>query len=58
MPIIHPCEKDWRIRWVKGNTIVVDSKIKRFGEIEIDFGPYMIIKRLPNYNKHIIGFVP
>lgn len=47
LPIIQPCEKDWRIKLVLEDKIVVDDKIKRFGGIEIDYGPYAIINKLP-----------
>lgn len=47
LPIIQPCEKDWRIKLVTNNKIIIDDKIKRFGNLEIDFGPYAIITQLP-----------
>ncbi len=47
LPIIHPCEKDWRIRLIQKGKAVIDDKIKRFGSLEIDYGPYVIITELP-----------
>lgn len=47
LPIIQPCEKDWRIRLVRDNKVVLDDKIKRFGNVEIDHGPYAIITEVP-----------
>ena len=46
-PIIHPCRKDWRIRWTQNEKVIKDDKIKRFGNIEIDHSSYMIIMELP-----------
>lgn len=45
-PIIFPCHYDWRIRWKKDNTIIVDDKVKYFGTQEICFGKYIIINQL------------
>jgi len=47
LPIIQPCEKDWRIKLVMNNKIIIDDKIKRFGNFEIDFGAYVVITQLP-----------
>jgi GNAT superfamily N-acetyltransferase len=47
LPIIRPCEKDWRIKCVEGGKVIIDDKIKRFGNVEIDYGPYAIITELP-----------
>ncbi|HTM92375.1 MAG TPA: GNAT family N-acetyltransferase, partial [Flavisolibacter sp.] len=47
LPIIQPCEKDWRIRLVLNNKVVIDDKIKRFGNVEIDHGSYAIIFEVP-----------
>ncbi|HNP98507.1 MAG TPA: GNAT family N-acetyltransferase [Bacteroidia bacterium] len=46
-PIIQPGHYDWRIRWQIKDKIIVDNKVKRFGN-EIDFGNFIIIKELPN----------
>lgn len=45
-PIIHPAHYDWRIRWRKGGTTIIDEKVKRFC-LRIDFGDFIIIKELP-----------
>lgn len=47
LPIIQPCHRDWRIRLVLDNKTITDNKVKRFGELEIDYGPYIIIQELP-----------
>jgi ribosomal protein S18 acetylase RimI-like enzyme len=47
LPIIQACERNWRIKLVLDSKVVVDDKIKRFRNIEIDFGPYAIIRELP-----------
>lgn len=47
IPIIHPCKKDWRIRLTMDGRTIVDNKVKRFGGVEIDFEPYMVIRELP-----------
>lgn len=47
LPIIQPCEKDWRIKLVQKSKVIVDNKIKRFGSVEIDHGPYAIIVEIP-----------
>lgn len=48
LPIIQPCEQDWRIKFVQGGKVIIDDKIKRFGNIEIYNGPYAIITELPS----------
>jgi hypothetical protein len=47
LPIIQPCERDWRIKLVQESKVVIDDKIKRFGSVEIDHGPYAIIAEVP-----------
>jgi hypothetical protein len=47
LPIIHPCNKDWRIKVIHKGTTIIDDKIKRFGNIEIDFGNFAIIRDIP-----------
>lgn len=46
-PIIHPCRKDWRIRWKNIDKIIIDEKVKRFGENEIIFEDFIVINKLP-----------
>lgn len=45
-PIIHPCHRDWRIRWSKGDKPIKDNKVKYFGEGKIEFYGFLIIKEL------------
>ncbi len=45
-PIIFPCERDWRVRWKKGNSIIKDDKVKYFMKEEITFGTFMKIDKL------------
>ena len=44
--IIFPCKPDLRIRWRKGNEIYKVSKVKYFQPERIEFGAFLIIKRL------------
>jgi hypothetical protein len=46
-PIIQPCHYDWRIRWANNDLILRDEKTKRFGQDEIVFGSFLIIKKMP-----------
>lgn len=46
-PIIHPCHYDWRMRWTNGSTTIEDKKVKYFGQGEIYFGGFLIIKEMP-----------
>lgn len=47
LPIIHPCRSDWRIRAIQNGDIIIDDKIKRFGNLEIDYGNFLIIEEFP-----------
>ena len=49
-PIIHPSHYDWRIRWRAGDTIIVDEKVKRFADEQIQFGKFVFIRILPEYS--------
>lgn len=46
-PIIFPAKRDQRIQWSNGNEVVKDHKIKHFLKEDIDFGNFLIIKKLP-----------
>jgi GNAT superfamily N-acetyltransferase len=46
-PIIHPCEKDWSLRWRKGDQVLKVSKVKYFSKESSDWGNYVIITKLP-----------
>jgi len=45
-PIIFPAHHDWRIRWRKGNEIIIDDKVKYFGKNKIYFDRFIIITKL------------
>ena len=46
LPIIHPCDKEWRIQWVKDKQIIQNDKVKYFNDQEIRFGDFLIINEL------------
>jgi GNAT superfamily N-acetyltransferase len=46
-PIIHPCDKNWRLRWRKGNKVLIDEKVKRFSKDSSSWGEYVIVTELP-----------
>ncbi len=46
-PIIQPCHYDWRIRWANNDLIFKDENVKRFGQDTINFGGFLIIKKMP-----------
>lgn len=50
-PIIQPAHYEWRIRWTIDGKVIVDDKIKRFAQEDIDFGTFIIIKELPISSK-------
>lgn len=46
-PIIHPCQSDWRIRWMRNDKIVKDDKVKYFSKkAEYDVGGFLVIMEL------------
>lgn len=47
MPIVHPCDGNWRIRWKLMDNVLIDSKIKHFNKGNVHFGKYLIIEKLP-----------
>ena len=46
-PIVHPSNRDWRVRWRMGDTVIKDDKVKYFDETEIDFGKFIVLRNLP-----------
>lgn len=47
LPIVHPAEQDWRIRWIKGDKTLIDTKVKYFADGNSYFAPFLIISGLP-----------
>lgn len=45
-PIIHPCIRDWKIRWIDKGKTIKEDKIKYLFKDEIDFGSFLIITHL------------
>jgi GNAT superfamily N-acetyltransferase len=54
-PIIHPCDKNWRLRWRKGNKFLIDEKVKRFSEDSSSWGEYVIVTELLENPNNCIG---
>jgi GNAT superfamily N-acetyltransferase len=49
LPILHPCNINWNIRWIKNGQIEKDCKVKYFSlEFPVDFEPFMYITKLDN----------
>lgn len=46
-PIIHPCHRDWQVRWRKGEVAVKETKAKRFLGENTHQGDFIIIRELP-----------
>ncbi len=46
MPIIQPCQKDWIIRWRKGNEIIEERKAKYFQNETSLHGDFAILQKL------------
>ena len=45
-PIIHPCDLNWRLRWRKGATILIDKKVKHFSKNSLSWDKYLVINEL------------
>lgn len=48
LPIIHPCKKDWSLRWTKNGIVVREGKVKYFEKNESDilYSPFICITKL------------
>lgn len=48
LPIIHPCNCDWNLRWTIDGEVIRESKVKYFDtdENSVNFVPFLFIKRL------------
>ncbi|MGL5795156.1 MAG: GNAT family N-acetyltransferase, partial [Waterburya sp.] len=45
-PIIFPCDKNWRLSWREGDTIVFDDKVKYALNGALSHGDYLIVREL------------
>jgi GNAT superfamily N-acetyltransferase len=48
IPILHPCNSNWNIRWTKNGKIIKDDKVKYFTHKnnQIEFSPFIYIEKL------------
>ncbi len=46
-PIVHPCNKDWKIKWRYRGVTLKDDQVKYWRKDEIDFGDFLIITKMP-----------
>jgi GNAT superfamily N-acetyltransferase len=48
LPIIHPCNCNWNLRWVKNGKIIKENKVKYFNSKEnsVEFSPFLYIEKL------------
>lgn len=53
LPIIHPCNQDWRIQWTKSNLAIINDKVKYFNNQDIYIGNFFYLQQLilPNHEK-------
>lgn len=48
VPILHPCDANWNIRWTKKGKIVKECMVKHFSDQknQIEFSPFIYVKKL------------
>jgi hypothetical protein len=48
IPILNPCNSNWKIRWTKNGEIIRENKVKRFAieKNQIEFGNFLFVKQL------------
>jgi GNAT superfamily N-acetyltransferase len=48
LPIVHPCNCDWNLRWTKNGEIIREGRVKDFdsNESSICYSPFLYIKEL------------
>lgn len=51
LPIIHPCDCNWQIRWIRNGKVLKEEKVKYFTENNFEFyhDKFLIIRNLPNH---------
>ena len=48
LPIIHPCNSNWNMRWSKNGETIKEDKVKYFDieENRVDYSPFIYIEKL------------
>ena len=45
-PIIYPCDKDWRLRYIENGKEIYDGKMKRFNGGKNSFEGFLIVDQM------------
>lgn len=50
LPIIHPCNCNWNLRWTKNGEIIKENKVKYLDakENRVEYSPFLYMKELCN----------